>query len=177
MAEGASWLAEIVKYLCVAKPLLFLGFYHDDPHKAEELLQYCLINGASYSLFPNPPRQVVKVIESYRPLVEKLLGRRWLLEPNPLCLPGFIDGNIFHGEKNNVLISLVNKRKSCMEKSGLTRNLEISASFKEVQIIRKAFCMGTHYSETRRVQLERKKNELKLVIPEHGAATLVILEK
>ena len=88
------------------KPLLFLSFYHHDPGKAESMLQRCLLCGASYSLFPHPPRPVRNLIEAYRPLVEKLYGRRWLLEPDPLDLPGGVDGNIFVGENGNPLISI-----------------------------------------------------------------------
>lgn len=175
MAEGASWLAEIVKYLCIAKPLLFLSFYHDDPYKAEQMFQCCLLAGASYSLFPHPSKPVVKIIHTYRPLVERLYGRRWLLEPNPLDLPTGVDGNIFIGEKGDTLISLVSTRRSCLDQNGMTQNLELGVRFKKATRIKKAQCLGTHYTGLRRVRMKRSKQTLSLTVPEHSAATLIIL--
>ena len=81
------WLADVAKYLCIAKPMLFLSLYHADARKAEAMFQLCLLCGASYSLFPNPPERVARAIEAYRPLVERPYGRRWRLKPNPLTLP------------------------------------------------------------------------------------------
>ena len=175
MAEGSSWLAEVVKYLCIAKPLIFLAFYHDDPDKAEDMFQRCLVCGASYSLFPHPAKEVRKVIECYRPLVEKLYGRRWLLEPDPLHLPAGVDGNIFSGESGSILISIVSSRRRIVDNQGLTRNLNLSVKCRDATRVRKAVSLGTHYRGQRSVKMKRINGRLELIIPEHDAATVIEL--
>jgi hypothetical protein len=176
MAEGASWLSKAVQYLCITKPLLFLAFYHDDPRRAESMFHCCLLSGASYALFPHPPKPVRKVIDTYRPLVERLYGRRWLLEPDPLTLPDGVKGNIFTGEGGDALISLVSTRKSCLERGGLTRNLELRVRCSAARHVRTARSLGTHYRGEREVKVHRSVDELRLVVLEHAAATLLILK-
>ena len=176
MAEGLSWLADVVKYLCIAKPLLFLSFYHHDPGKAESMLQRCLLCGASYSLFPHPPRPVRNLIEAYRPLVEKLYGRRWLLEPDPLDLPGGVDGNIFVGENGNPLISIVSTRESALHDKSRPGELEVVTRFSGVSRVQRAVSLGPRYRGERPVRLRREDGQLRLVIPAHTGATVIELK-
>ena len=175
MAEGSSWLADVVKYLCIAKPLIFLAFYHDDPDKAESMFQRCLLCGASYSLFPHPAKAVEKIIACYRPLVEKLYGRKWLLEPDPLRLPAGVEGNIFTGESGSILVSVVSTRKRRGDSRGLTRNLVLSVQCSDAARVREATSLGTHYRCARPVPFKRVEGRLELTIPEHDAATVVEL--
>ena len=175
MAEGSSWLADSVKYLCIAKPLIFLAFYHNDPDKAEDMFQRCLLCGASYSLFPHPPEEVREVIDCYRPLVEKLYGGTWLLAPKPLDLPTGVEGNIFRGESGSILISIVSTGTRVRDDEGLRRNLALSTRFSGTETVSRAVSLGTHYRGQRRVKLNRVDGRLELVVPEHGAATVIEL--
>jgi len=176
MAEGSSWLAEVVKYLCITKPLIFLAFYHDDPDKAEDMFQRCLLCGASYSLFPHPSKEVQKIIDCYRPLVERLYGRKWLLEPDPLRLPPGVEGNIFSGETESILISVVSTKKRFVDNKGLTRNLKLSVKCSAAERVSKAVSLGTHYRGQRPVKRRRIDGRLELTIPEHDAATVIELK-
>jgi len=177
MAEGRSWLADTMQYLCISKPLLFLDFYHDDARRAERMFQCCLLAGASYSLFPHPPPAVAEVIGRYRPMVEMLFGRRWLLEPDPLTLPEGIAGNIFRAQDRDVLVSLVSTSKSCLDRNGITRQVEVRCRFRGARDIRTAHSLGTHYGGRRKVRIAQKAGrEITLVLPEHSAATLIVLK-
>lgn len=176
MAEGASWIADAVKYLCIAKPLLFLAFYHDDARKAEQMFQRCLLCGASYSLFPHPTAEVARVIERYRPLLEPLFGRKWLLEPNPLTLPANMDGNIFTGERGQVLISLVTRGASCLDADGVTRNVIIRARFKSAPHCRRALARSVHHRRPQTVPMRRHGCELELRLKTHAAASLIVIQ-
>ena len=177
MAEGVSWLAGVAKYLCICKPLLFLSFYWDNAFQAESMFHQCLLCGASYSLWPNPSEEVKKVLNTYIPLVEKLYGRKWLLEPNPIKLPESCDGNIFLGEKGDIIITVVSKRKSILDEKGIEKNLKIYVQFKGASKIKKAYSLGTHYQGKMKVKIQKEGNKLKLIVPEHSAATVIILEK
>ncbi len=87
--------------------------------------------------------------KSYIPLVEKLYGRKWLLEPNPLKLPEGCDGNIFVGETGDIIITIVSKRKSILDKRGIEKDLKIYLEFKDASKIRKGYSLGTHYQGSR----------------------------
>ncbi len=175
MAEGASWIAEVVKYLCISKPLIFLAFYHDDLGKAEAMFQCCLLSGASYSLYPHPPEAIRQMIERYRPLVEKFYGRRWLLEPDPLELPQGIAGNIFVAENGNILVSIVSTGESCLSAQGQTAELEIGVRCQAADQVKTAVCSGPLYRGERKVRMRRQDGELRLRVRRHVAATVIEL--
>ena len=176
MAEGVPWIADAFKYLCICKPLLFLSFYWDNAYQAESMFHQCLLCGASYSLWPHPPKEVKKVLKVYIPLIEKLYGRKWLLEPNPLKLPEGCDGNIFIGEKGDKIVTLVSKRKSILDEKGIEKNLKIYVQFKGASKIKKAYSLGTHYQGKRKVKLQRNGNGLELIVPEHSAASVIVVK-
>ncbi len=173
MTEGVSWI-DVIKYLCISKPLLFLSYYKD-AYQVESMFHQCLLAGASYSVFPYPSEGIKKVLKSYLPLVEKLYGRRWLLEPNPVQLPEGCDGNIFRGEKNDIIITIVSKRRSILDEKGIEKNLKAYVQFKGANKVKRAYSLGTHYQGKRRVKIKKEKRGLALIIPEHSAATVISL--
>lgn len=175
MAEGVPWIADVIKYLCICKPLLFLSYYYKDAYQAESMFRQCLLAGASYSVFPHPSQEIERVLKDYMPLVEKLYGRRWLLEPNPIKLPEGCDGNIFRGETGDIIITIVSERRSVLDEKGIEKNLKICARFKGASRIKKAYSLGTHYQGKRRVKIKRQGKGLELIVPEHSAATVISL--
>ena len=176
MAEGVSWIADVIKYLCIRKPLLFLSFYKNAYH-VESMFQQCLLVGASYSVSPYPSKEIKKVLKIYLPLIETLYGRKWLLEPNPIKLPGDCKGNIFKGEKNDIIITVVSQRRSILDEKGIEKNLKLYVRFKGISQIKKAYSLGTHYQGKRKVKIKRQGKGLELIIPEHSAATVISLTK
>jgi len=176
MAEGSSWIADVVKYACVEKPLLFLSYdFNRDPARVEEMMQKCLISGASYSLWPFPSRKVRRVLDCYRPLVELLIGRRLLLEPDPARLPTGYAGDIFYGPSGEMLITLVGRKASILSTNRIDRNLRISVKFKGMARLKRAECLGTHYRGTRRARMTKAKDRLIVSVPEHQTATVIRL--
>jgi len=205
MAESTATDAISMKYMHIAKPLLFFAYYKDEAD-LEDMLQQCLLAGASWSVWvptsdawfirkgPTPVQK--RLFERYVPLCRRLLGRRILLEPNPVVFPKragvfageggevtigedqsrFVDWEIFRGEDGNILVSLVTRRKSCLDKSNLSRNLRLIVRTKEAKKIRRVYAIGADYKGTKPVSVTRKGNQLHLNVPLHGAASLIILE-
>jgi len=176
MAEGQSWAADVLKYLCICKPLLFLSYYKN-AYEVESMFHQCLLCGASYSVWPYPSEEIKKVLKIYIPLVEKLYGRRWLLEPNPAQFPEGCNGNIFLGEKNDIIVTMTSKRRSVLDEKGIEKNLKIYLKFRDVDKIKKGYSLGTHYQGRREVKVKRERKFFTLTVAEHSSATVIILEK
>jgi len=176
MAEGSSWIAEVVKYACVEKPLLFLSYdFNRDASRVEEMLQKCLIFGASYSLWPFPLPEVRKVLNRYLPLVEMLKRGRLMLEPDPIRLPSGYEGDIFWGPSGEVLITLVGRKVSILSGAQYDRNICVRVRFPGMARFKRAGSFGTHYRGRRAVKIVREREWLTLTIPEHKIATVVNL--
>jgi len=184
MAEGVSWIGDVMKWLCIAKPLL-IHTYAEDAQKVETMFRQCLLCGGSYSVggsskLVEPPRlapKTRKVFKAYIPLVEKLYGRQWLLEPDPLELPFGYDGNIFKGENKTRIITLVGGRKSVLDRKGIEADLKLRVKFRGMSKYGKAESFGTHYSGSRRVRVSEMRDCLKLTLPEHSAGSVIVLSQ
>lgn len=205
MAESTAANAGTMKYMHIAKPLLFFA-YCKDADDVEDMLQECLLAGASWSVWVKlahswfikkgltPDQQ--NIFERYLPLCKRLLGRKILLEPNPLSLRKrgnvfagegqevtigdgqnrFLDGEIFQGEDGDIFIALVSRRKRCMEKDNLSRNVRLIVRTRQAKRVYKAFALGADYRGPKPVKLKRAGNRLFLTIPSHGAASLIVLQ-
>jgi hypothetical protein len=143
----------------------------------EEMFQWCLLCGASWTVRPKLTPIQKRLFERYVPLCERLLGRRLLLEPNPLTVPSDVEGEIFQARTGEVLVSLVTRRKRCLEKTNLVKNLKVVVRTREAAKIKNAYVMGADYEGKKKVRLRREGKELTLTIPVHGAASLVVLER
>jgi len=206
MAESTSRSADTMKYMHIAKPLLFFG-YSKDEDDTEYMLQKCLLAGSSWSYWvktkegwfvkKDATTQQRKVYDRYLPLCRKLLGRRILLEANPLkFLSGSnflgpdeareitmgegestaITGEIFIGKTGDILISLVTRRKKCLDDSKFTKNLRIVVRTKLAKTVCRAYVLGVDYTGTKPVKMRCLNKNIVLTLPVHGAASLVVLE-
>ena len=206
MAESTSKNLATMKYMHIARPLLFFAYCKDEDD-IEHMLQNCLLAGASWSYwittedgwffkkdFNTTQREIYK---RYLPLCEKLLGRRILLEPNPLRLlkkagvfsvedarevvlgtgeSAPVAGEIFLGEKGDILVSLVTLRKRCLDRTKFMEDLQIAVRTKHAGRVARAYVMGADYEGDKPVRIKRIGNELILTLPVHGAASLVVLK-
>jgi len=185
MAEGSGEIAEPYKYLCIVKPLL-VHVYPDNPEKVEGMFKYCLLAGASYSIggsskVPVPPQitaDVRRLFGAYIPLVEKLYGRTWLLEPSPLELPAGFQANIFKGaDDKSVIVTLVNYNDSILRKGKLfDRNIKFRVKIKNAAFFSEAACLTTHRRHPQKGKIVRDGESLFITIPEHAIASVVIIK-
>jgi len=175
MAEGVSRNVDLLKYLCIQKPLLFLSYYKNET-EAEEMFQNCLLAGASYSISTDFYNDRVRMlIDAYLPLIKKLEGRKWLLEPNPLNLPAGNQGNIFTAENKDIIVTLVKTRRSIFDTAKPEKAVEVGVTISAADRIRTATCRGAEYRGAKKVRMKNTGKTLTLTLPVHGAATVITL--
>lgn len=177
MAEGPSYIAHVVKYICLSKPLLFLPYY-TTAKGAEEMFRQCLLCGASsYAVYPHLSKEVKRIMDAYIPLVGKLRGRKWLLEPHPAKFPEGCDGNIFWDEDGKVIITIVNTGRSVLDENGVERDVKVCVSFKDMAEFACGYSLGTHYPGRKSIEVKRNRKGLEIRVAEHSAASVIVLEK
>lgn len=142
MAEGVSWVADVVQYECVARPMLFYHYFKN-ADDVEEMFQKCLIAGATGYTVPDCllKPELDLLFRSYTPLVYLLSGRTWLFEPRPLELPRCVDGNIFSKEDGSLYITLVSKGQSLLG-TPMPQQLTFKVRSKLVHHTRSVSCWG-----------------------------------
>jgi hypothetical protein len=104
MSEGSLAGLAKLSYMCLDRPVMILT-YGKFSVDFENTLKYCL----KYGAFPStpyhhdqcfnppavPPRETLALYEKYLPLLEKLRGRKWVLESEAVTFPAGLDGNVF----------------------------------------------------------------------------------
>jgi hypothetical protein len=109
MAEGDGWLCDHQQYFSIgSKPMFFLEYDTSDG-RIERMFQKCLIHAAGFTSFPKAGGSK-DLFDLYRPLLQRLFGRRWVFDAEPLRLPEAFDGNAFLGAQGTLLVSLVKNR-------------------------------------------------------------------
>ncbi|MBU0714131.1 MAG: hypothetical protein KJ964_02085 [Verrucomicrobia bacterium] len=185
MSEGTSGICKSFQYLCLSKPLL-VHTYPDSPENVETMFKYCLLAGASYSIggsstVPVPPGispDIQKLFDAYIPLVEKLYGRTWLLEPDPLEIPSGFQSNIFWGnDKKSVIVTLINSNDSMLRKGNVfDRNIKFKVKIKNnLNDYSEAICMTTHTRCALKAVITRDDKSLSITMPEHSIASVIII--
>ena len=114
MAEGTSGISEGYKYYCIRKPIL-VHTYPTDELKAEAMLRYCLLAGASWSVggsstLREPPEQtpaIKKLFEEYTPLIEPLIDTEICLDAHPFTLQTGYKGEAFKARKSDARLITV----------------------------------------------------------------------
>ena len=113
MAETFSKLLGYLQYLSVNKPLVLLDYNITEPS-----MWPCMMTGAFPALNLPPSEgcanngglsfeEKERLFKTYLPLLLPLKGRRWVLSPHPLTLPGGVNGNIFVLPDGNYAVTLI----------------------------------------------------------------------
>lgn len=183
MAEGTSGISETYKYLCLTKPLL-VHTYPDTSEKIETMFKYCLLSGASYSIgasskLPVPAPitpEIQKLFDAYIPLVEKLFGRTWLLEPDPLEIPSGFRANIFRGsDGHSIIVSLIKTSIGLLAQENIhKKNIEIKVKIKDIGCFHEAVIMTTHSEKPEKIEMVKNDKSISISIKETSTALIII---
>ena len=173
MAEGTAWAADIIKYLCVVRPMLFYHYFesYDD---LEGMFQRCLIVGATGYSVPKIQlsNDMDALFRAYAPLVDKLSGRRWLFEPHPLQLPNRVDGNIFKIGSNKLYVTLVSRGQSLSQKPN-PQELTFQMNSKSVPDIQNITYWKLSGEQLKSSWKQKDAITAVITIPEHTIVSLV----
>ena len=178
MAEAHEWIAQVFQYLCAARPMLYFGKIKTlTPATLEALFQECLLLGAScYAAHQVAwPREMDRLHDVYRPMIDRLRGRRLCFDPNPLTVPTGIEGNLFRGAEGEVIVVLVRRMTRERDAEEPVRGVDVEVRLPDAARYGRAVAQGTAYTGQRAVRVQRRGRRLRFAVGGHGAASLVRL--
>ena len=177
---------EAFSYYGLFKPVMVLdGGMWKDP---ESTLKTCLRLGMMYNDFADRPRRAGvelspeemernrRVRETYTPLLEELIGKQWVLQPNALQLPAPVQGNIFQVPDGRVIVTMVSDHRSMFEDGGFVSDLPVIVRLADAQAIRRATVRSVDYDEAVEASLTRDGDTVTVTVPRHLTASIVILD-
>lgn len=183
MAEGTSGISETYKYLCLTKPLL-VHTYPDTPEKVETMFKYCLLSGASYSIgasskLPLPQSitpEVQKIFDAYIPLVEKLFGRTWILEPQALKVPVGYHSNIFRGrDGHSIMVPLIKSKCGLTGEDIYNKDIEINIKVKDAVNFSEAAILTTNSEISQDIEIRNNNNIIAVSVKTPAVASVIII--
>jgi len=151
----------------------------EGPHGAERGIQHLLLNGCfpDEALYWEDPA----TMEAYRPLTDAMIGKRWVLERNPLDVPAPLDGQIFRIDRaaprgGTVVVALVDLERSWRDQ-GRSEGLKVTVRLSDAARYRRASWLGVERSAGRAVpcKLARRGEALTIQLPPVGAAGILRL--
>ncbi|OGV71549.1 MAG: hypothetical protein A3K18_22340 [Lentisphaerae bacterium RIFOXYA12_64_32] len=178
MAEGVSWTADVDQYMCAARPMCFYSYFGPkDAGKLEEMFQKCLLlGGTCYSAHAMElSRTMRKLYAIYRPMIDRMRGRTFCFDPDPLSVPPSLEGNVFRGPDGTVFVPLLTRRLRVLDGGGPAKNVTVELRLPDAARFRRAVSMGTTHAGERPVRIERDGQRLTLTVRQHLAATLICL--
>ncbi len=178
---------EAFSYYGLFKPIMVLdGGMWQDP---EPTLKTCLRLGmmvndfaerherAGVELSPADADRNRRLRETYTPLLQELIGKQWVLEPNALELPESVRGNIFQVPDGRVIVTIVSEHRSMFEEGGFAADLPVVVRLADAGSIRRATVRSVDYAEAVEAPVVRDAESLTITVPRHRTASIVILER
>ena len=173
---------------CVFRPLFPLGMeVPPGPRGPERGFQHLLLNGcfADEDLYHKDP----KTADAYRPLTDTMIGKRWVLEFDPLTLamaggggpPDGVEAQIFRIDKaapkgGSVVVVVADLNGSWKDKPA-TAGLTVTVRLADRARLKKATWLAVEASGAEPVacKLTRKAKSLTVELPPVGAAGILRL--
>jgi hypothetical protein len=153
---------------------------------AERLLLTCLRYGLFYSDLgtqdekgrPLPSARLAlndRLAEAYRPFIERFRGKQWIYHPRALELPRYTGGNIFRLKDGSVMVTVVSAWRSLRQAEGVDRNLRVICRLPDAGKLGRIYISSIDLGVTHRAEPERSGDTLKIVLPRHGKASVILL--
>ena len=178
---------EAFSYYGLFKPIMVLdGGMWQDP---EPTLKTCLRLGmmvndfaeshkhAGAELPPEDADRNRRLREAYTPLLQALIGKQWVLEPNALELPESVGGNIFRVPDGRVIVTIVSEYRSMFEEGGFAADIPVVIRLAGAELIRRATVRSADYAEAIEAPVIRDAEALTVIVPKHRTASIVVLEQ
>ncbi|GAF92731.1 unnamed protein product, partial [marine sediment metagenome] len=167
---------------CVFRPLFPLGMeLPPGPHGPERAMQHLLLLGCTPDdrLYRDDP----KAMKAYRPLTDAMIGKRWVLDFDPLDVPAGLEGQIFRIDRaaphgGSVVVALADLNRSYKDRQ-LTKHLTVTVRLPEVAKYKAAAWLGVEKSGEEPVacKIRRKARSLTIELPPVGAAGILRLTR
>jgi len=181
LAEGNN-VASIQQYgfACIYRPLFPLGMRHG-PGGVESGLKHLLLVGGTpeEGLY----RADAETMKAYRPLTDAMIGKRWVLEADPLEVPPPYEGQIFRIDKaaphaGDVIVALVDLGRSWREKR-FTQGLTVTVRVSESAELKTVTWLGVEASgeAPRPCKMALEGGKITVALPQTGAAGILRLSR
>lgn len=177
---------EAMSYYGLFKPVMVLDVeIWKDP---ESTLKTCLRLAMMYNDMESdyekwklnlPPEQVQRsrrIREAYTPLLQELIGKQWVLDPFALELPAGVEGNIYRLADGRVAVTMTSPHRSMFDEGGFAKDVPVVVRYAGCEKVRRATVRSVDYDGTEEAQISREGDALKVVVPRHRTASMILLQ-
>jgi hypothetical protein len=181
--ENPGWIAAQC-FLGLNRHVMILsGEGARDP---ELLFLHCLHYGMFYSdvnttdahagnLTPEQAAHRADLVQKYHPFIDRMRGKRWIFHPHALELPPYTAGNIFRLKDGSVMITMVSAWRHLRKVENSDANLEVICRLPDAGRMKNIHATAIDLKQSWPLEPTRDGDALKLVIPQHGKATVILL--
>jgi hypothetical protein len=114
-------------------------------------------------------------VQKYHPFIDRMRGKRWIFHPQALELPPYTAGNIFRLKDGSVMITMVSAWRHLRKVENSDANLEVICHLPDADRMKNIHATAIDLEQSWPLQPTRDGDTLKLVIPQHGKATVILL--
>lgn len=111
----------------------------------------------------------------YRPFIERFRGKKWIFHPEALELPPHTEGNIFRLADGSVMVTMVSAWRHLRQAEGFNERLEVTCRLPDAADLKHVSVNAVDLGESTVVQPERSRDAIKITVPKHGKATVILL--
>jgi hypothetical protein len=160
--------------------------YDGDGNNTEMMYLHCLRYGMmdtdwqpaareSAPLSPDALRRTKELWLKYQPFIDKFRGKQWIFYPRALELPKYTEGNIFRLKDGSVMVTMVSAWRYLRNAEGYDRNLEVICRLPDAATFKTAEIHSVDLGERTEIQPRQEGNTLRITVPKHGKATVILL--
>lgn len=167
---------------CLFKPLFPLGMpLPEGPDRIERGMQHLLVWGA----FPDESlyREDPAAGDAYRPLTDCVIGKRWVLQRDPIDPLPDHEAQVFRIDKaaphgGDVIVPVIDYKRSYKQKDEpMTKGLSITLRLTEAARLKKATWLPVEKPKPVACRMQRTGREITVKLPPVGAAGVLRLTR
>lgn len=121
------------------------------------------------------PAEEMRDFDRYEPLFSQIREREWVLAPNAVEVPNDFEANIFRQPNGNYVVPVVTSWGG--ESTGTSFNLPVTVRVHDASAIQCVYLLKADQQGWYRAPWKRQGNELRIEIPRHHRASLLVLAK
>lgn len=179
--DSPAWITA-QSYLGLSRHTMILESKIDN---AEMMYLHCLrygmfdtdVGGAARgrTLPEESVRRARELQRMYRPFLDRLRGRQWVFHPQALELPGSTEGNLFRLKDGGVMVTMVSAWRLLRDAPGYHSGLEVVVRLPDAASMKTAEVHAVDLGEQTAVEPRREGDTLRITVPKHGKATVILL--
>jgi hypothetical protein len=121
------------------------------------------------------PAEELRDFDHYEPLFDQIREREWVLTPNAVEVPKGFEANIFRQPNGNYVVPVVTSWGG--ESTGTSLDLPVTVRVHDAGAIQCVYLLTANQQGWFRVPWKRQGNDLRIEIPRHHHASLLVLAR